>query len=570
MEATIDKTTKKKLGSFYSPAVLANYVASKVNQLIPCDNVSLSILDPAVGDGELLKGMFNVRQNTSETYIGVDVDEKALDNTRIRLGEVGVDCFLFNDDALKPKSIYNNDGWEYIKHRSYIDEIDCIISNPPRGAIISIDQTELASFKTAIGQYDIYDLFIEKSLNILSVGGVYAFIVPDSIFRKEHKPIRKILIESTSIKLIARLGEFFFEDVNTPVSVIIGVKGYTPNNLVQCVHLSNDISKTIMANNLSILSVESDYSHICEQDFFISNNFNFSIDIASNDIRLIKHLESLPKLMSCLKSSRGVELSKKGNILQCPHCSLWQPIPSKKTITVLCSHCKKSFDFETSKKSSIIGAKENLDNPLPFLRGEDLSRYGYLQKLYIEVQKPGINYKDISLYRTPKILVRKTGVGITAVLDYRSNVVNQVVYMFNFRSNDIKNILPLELFIAILNSRIITYFIIKKYGSTKWCTHPYLSQEMIEKLPIPNYCEFSDDDWNAVSHVCSIVKEIYESTSMIPTLNMDIQLERLLLKLFRLNGDDFLHIMETISNVEQLAPFRRLVNIPRCKWDLDI
>ena len=93
---------------------------------------------------------------------------------------------------------------------------------------------------------------------------------------------------------------------------------------------------------------------------------------------------------------------------------------------------------------------------------------------------------------------------------------------------------------------------------------------MIEKIPIPNYNEFSDDDWVSVSRIYSIVKEIYESPSMIPTLEMDIELERLLLKLFHLDGNDFLHIMETISKVEQLAPFRRLLNIPRSKWDLDI
>ena len=511
-----------------------------------------------------------MRQDTTETYIGVDIDENALDNTRIRLGEAGVDCFLFNDDALNPKTIPSINGWDYIKFRSNIEEIDCIISNPPWGADISIGQKDLTTFKTAIGQYDIYDLFIEKSIDILSMGGVYAFIVPDSIFRKEHKPVRKILLKSTSIKLIARLGEFFFEGVNTPVSIIIGIKGYTPNNIVQCVHLSNEISKKILAKKIPILSIEADYSHTCEQDFFIKNNFNFSIDISSDDTSIIEHLELLPKLESCLKSTRGVELSKKGNILQCPHCGLWQPFPSSKTIAIQCSHCKMAFDFDASNKSSIIGNKEDLDKSHPFLRGEDLSRYGYSQKLFIEVQKPGINYKDIALYLSPKILVRKTGVGITAVLDYNNNIVNQVVYMFYFRNNEIKNILPLELFIAILNSRVITYYIIKKYGSTKWCTHPYLSQEMIEKIPIPNYNEFSDDDWVSVSRIYSIVKEIYESPSMIPTLEMDIELERLLLKLFHLDGNDFLHIMETISKVEQLAPFRRLLNIPRSKWDLDI
>lgn len=567
MEATELKRHKKQQGSFYSPAPLALYVASRLALYLPPDR-PVSVLDPAVGDGELLIAVNAIRKNPEDFYIGVDIDERALRRTSVRLGK---NNRLFNTDALHPViSSDTEDGWSAIKKECGIKDFDCIISNPPWGAKISLDRDAISQFHTASGQYDIYDLFIEKSLSLLPDGGVYAFILPDSIFRKEHTSVRKLLLDTTSIKFIGRIGEFFFDSVNTSVSVIVGIKGYSPNNHIECVHYPNAVSKEILANKNSFDKTEQQFLHRCSQDDFIRDSYNFATDVSPDDVRLISQLESLPRVHSFLKSARGVELSKKGTIIQCPSCHKWQPMPLKKDSTHKCCHCSDSFDTAIAVKETIISDTGRPDNNhLPFLSGEDLSRYSYSSRLTIETGKEGINYKDISCYLGPKILVRKTGVGITAVLDYNEHIVTQVVYILK-QSPDCPPDLSPEFFIAILNSRVTTYYIIKKFGSSNWCTHPYLSQEMVGSLPVPAYHDFTNTDWEYVTEIENIVRSIYQTRSMNLSPKKDLYLETLIMKLFRLDNQSFKRIMTTISEAEPLVPFKRLLNIPKKKWDIDI
>ena len=73
--------------------------------------------------------------------------------------------------------------------------IDFIVSNPPWGADKSSYIQLSSDFLTAIGQFDIYDLFIELCVNNLNVDGCFGLIVPDSIYSEEHKPIREFLLK---------------------------------------------------------------------------------------------------------------------------------------------------------------------------------------------------------------------------------------------------------------------------------------------------------------------------------------------------------------------------------------
>ena len=567
MKAIKTKEERKQWGCFYSPTALAHYVASKICEYIP-SNKPITVLDPAVGDGELLIAVNNVRKNPKDFFIGIDIDESALQETFNRFNKEKIASHTFCCDALHPILSDNQTGWEALKNKCNLKDIDCIITNPPWGADILLSTESLSKFTTAVGQYDIYDLFIEQTIDLLSDGGIYGLIIPDSIYRREHRQIRKILLERTSIKFIARLGEFFFENVNTSVSIIIGVKGYKIDNIIDCIHLTNNLGKSIVSNKISFIEIENRLINKCNQDRFINDNYNITIDIREKDEEIISHLDSLLTIQPYLKSTRGVEISKKGDIIQCPSCKKWQPMPFSKEI-LLCCHCGCSFHLNNAIKDTLI-INEPTDAIIsPFLRGEDMERYVYHQRTFIKLGMEGINYKDLSIYKSPKILVRKTGVGITALLDYNENIVNQVVYVLKPSPYNDKR-LSLEFYIALLNSRIITYYIIKKFGSSNWCTHPYLSQEMIGKLPIPDFRIFTKEDWDYVVEIEDIVKKLYSINNTLLSSEEEYFIECRLLKLFRLDIAYFKHIMQTIESVEQLIPFKRLLNIPKEKWDIDI
>lgn len=566
MEAIYDKTLKKQMGSFYSPSVLAHYLASKIQHIVK-DSVGHTILDPAVGDGELLVALKNLRNCDSDTYIGIDIDEKALSQSSGRLPKRSI---FLNTNALSPFGEYKK-GWRKIKELINQHSFDIIISNPPWGTNIESDIIDLSQFKTAQGQFDIFDLFIEESLDLLEEGGVYGFIVPDSIFRQEHHIIREKLLTETSIRYITRIGEFFFEGVNTPVSVFIGAKGYRRDNLVSCMNISNSDSKKIIYGDMTFEELESTVSHERMQDSFISDNCNISIDIMSVDERLIATLDSKPRLRSIMTSYRGVELSKKGNIIRCPSCDKWMPQPSASKLQTRCPFCDINFVIADSSKEKIINSisKEINNVNRPFIAGEDMERYKFKVSRQIQLGHDGINYKPISIYNGPKILVRKTGVGITACLDYGDNLVNQVVYILTVKESA-KKLIPIEFCIALLNSRLITYYIIKKYSSNKWCTHPYLSQDMVMSLPMPDFSKFENKDWNKIKKISDLVSKTYHCDGGNISTQSDIMLERLIFDLFRLDKSNFDIVMNAIKNVEQLIPFKRLLNISEEKWDTAI
>ncbi len=563
MEAFLRMNYRKTTGSFYSPSNLSLYVASKMASLLP-EKKQISILDPAVGDGALLFAFKSLVDSKQTIFAGVDINYDAVENTSLRMKYERLCSYMFYTDALSPYNLDIKSGWNQIKKRLKIEAFDAIISNPPWGAEFDHSDASTSKLTTAVGQYDIYDLFLELSIDLLSDGGVYGFIVPDSIYRKEHYAIRKKLLTETSIRYITRIGEFIFESVNTSVSVIIGIKQKPlKDNSISCVHLPNTIAKKIASNELSFNDAETPFIHQCSQHFFIESNFSLSIDITHTDIDIINHFNSLPRIGDYLISHRGVELSKKGKIIQCPLCKKWMPQPKGNIQEVVCKHCGYKGNLQSFATDTII-TRDRLTSQrgYPFLSGEDLDRYFYRSKSQILFNYQGINYKSLSLYTQPKILVRKTGVGITAVLDYDNNVVNQVVYMLTLRNRSFR--VPLEFFIAVINSRITTFYIIKKFGSANWCTHPYLSQAMVDELPVPNFNDFSESDWHKVRDICNYVKTIYQVGGIAD--GIDVLIEKELLQLFKLKRESFFDILRAIETVEQLVPFKRLLKVSEKAW----
>jgi len=189
-----------------------------------------------------------------------------------------------------------------------------------------------------------------------------------------------------------------------------------------------------------------------------------------------------------------------------------------------------------------------------------LYRFTSTSKSWINTLKEGINYKDLSIYNGDKILVRKTGVGITASLDYENSITNQVVYILKLKPNFEKK-LSLEFVLAVLNSRAMTYFLIKKYGENEWKSHPYITQTMLVNLPFPEIDFNSSHVRKLINRVTQIVKkEVFHSEEKnISKLN-DIFIERVVAHFFKLNQADYKIIFETLNCSEPLIPIKRLLN----------
>lgn len=558
------KNRKKELGAFYSPQILSDYLASTVFSLYKGDTKKegLNIVDPATGDSILLHSMAKIAKRKGLRYklIGLDIDPMAIMSSEKTFEKTDINCIFVNTDALYPLNAEKTSkGWKDLINKYISGGIHFFVSNPPWGADISKYSELHDDFEMAEGQFDIYDLFIETMINHLDEDGIYGIIVPDSIYCKEHTPIREKLFNETTIKKIIRIGEGFFQDVNMAVSLIFGVKKRSKNYKIKCSHLSNKEKKMVLSGNKQLRDiVKSSQIHVPSK-IMIENGYSFITDIDNKDVSLFRLLSNTHHFADYCESLRGVELSKKGNVICCPHCNRWLPEPRWKNYKKsFCPHCGIALD-KSIKTTKIINKGAN-GNGVPLIVGEDITRYITKSKRTIILNYDGINYKSADLYNGSKILVRKTGIGITAGIDYNNCYVNQVVYILK-RKRNINPAISNEVILAVLNSRLITYYFIKKYGGTGWKSNPYISQEMISGIPFP-LVNIEDDFKTALlNRLTILVREGTENMNIDFPPAKDAEIERIVAALFDVKKDYYKVIFDTLNSVEQLIPFKRLLNI---------
>ena len=209
------QSAEKNLGSVYTPASLANWVARTFIEMASLRSNAV-VCDPACGDGELLRAVQANRP--SMTLLGIDIDPSAVE---IASRKKDAGRFLFkNCDALGSPDSSRIPSWALLFGKK---NIDGVIANPPWGADLNASRQELTAigYSFAKGQFDSWNLFVEATLSNLRPSGTAAFIIPDSIFLPEHARMREFLHSNVQIAFIARLGEGFFPEIFRGTAIVI-------------------------------------------------------------------------------------------------------------------------------------------------------------------------------------------------------------------------------------------------------------------------------------------------------------------------------------------------------------
>lgn len=269
---------KQKYGVVYTPNSLSEFVAMLLKRELASESVNV-VLDPASGECSLLHAA-QTAFGESCRYMGIDVDPDAVNNTKETF-----DIQL--NDAILPRNVKRKtaDYW-----RDKLPQIDAVIANPPWSSekIYARSLLEKAGFSLVVGQYDSYVLFVELAYNILRNNGVMAFIIPDSLFDAQNEKLRKFLVEKTQIKVIARLGEKIFDEVNRATTVILCKKSVpSPQDETVCFRLSTDSRKEYLTGKGTLIEFFDKSSHRVKQERFAHNNgYNFDIDAHSGEEEL--------------------------------------------------------------------------------------------------------------------------------------------------------------------------------------------------------------------------------------------------------------------------------------------
>lgn len=163
---------------------------------------------------KLQKDFFNEQNPQNKEKFREDIDQIEWDLIEETLKEDG------NDEAIEKLAEYKKTKSKpFFIWKLYFSEIfqrdnpgfDVVIANPPYIRVQKLNKNERDLYKqkyaSVSGSYDIYILFIEKSLDLLRDDGNFAFIMPTKFFQATYgKNIRKIIHENTNINHIIDFG----------------------------------------------------------------------------------------------------------------------------------------------------------------------------------------------------------------------------------------------------------------------------------------------------------------------------------------------------------------------------
>ena len=276
----------------------------------------------------------------------------------------------------------------------------------------------------------------------------------DLLFDAQNEKLRRFLTEKMQIKVIARLGEKIFEEVNRATTVIVCRKEKpVKDSVTHCFRLTTEERRKFLNSNQSLLNFYNEDVHDVLQGRFAENAAcNFDVDTRTDEEALLAKIKKQSiSWDDTFIFGRGVEISKTGKVVFCPSCGYAQGYKKSQMAEGKkeCTNCGSEISVTTASVQNVI-SKSQTSQTVQIYVGENVRRYGITGECYIKPNIPGINYKNRAMYNPPKLLVRKTGLGIYASIDYTGSMTSQTVYILKFKNSQHKA--PLEYYLALLNS----------------------------------------------------------------------------------------------------------------------
>lgn len=155
----------------------------------------ITVLDPAIGTGNLLLTVMNLVGNKIEG-IGVEIDELL-----IQLAAASAEL------EKQPIALYRQDALENL----VIDPVDAVICDLPVGYYPNDEVAKKYEVKASEGMTFAHHLFIEQSLTYVKEGGYLFFLVPDHIFESEQAPLlNKLITQKAWIQAVVQLPDGLF------------------------------------------------------------------------------------------------------------------------------------------------------------------------------------------------------------------------------------------------------------------------------------------------------------------------------------------------------------------------
>jgi type I restriction-modification system DNA methylase subunit len=146
---------------------------------------------------------------------------------------------------------------------------DAIIGNPPYSAKQSLETQELMKYFSSVEyKCDPYAFFLEQGLNKLKLNGHLGFIVPVTwMTNYYYMKMRKLLIDSNSLKKIVLIDGLVFEDANVDTCLLFLNKNSVSTEIFEWVKtVPTQLEKPVIHREYSKIKAEERYDIVPNAD----------------------------------------------------------------------------------------------------------------------------------------------------------------------------------------------------------------------------------------------------------------------------------------------------------------
>jgi len=616
-DATAIADRRRARGVYYTPRWVTEYITDTTLGQAALERgfdqeglTSISVIDPACGSGaflaqayryllelveagipEALPGEQPVLESAIrpsaflECLFGIDIMPEAVDVARLSLWLASAsprERLQNLESVLEGNSLVeggHSATLELLRGKDgEAERFDVCIGNPPWGADLdyAVDQT----LEMAAGQYDSYELFVERSIrDLVRPGGYFGFIIPDRILRPEGERLRRWLFDNYDVQEVLKLGEGVFPGVFR-AAVIVIVRKAQPAADAQVrtlVVFKADRELLEQAGSTHLRSLVAERGGLVSRSRVVSDDA-YDIPLAATDEDLDVMATMSDRALAWTGDAgifepygRGVELGVDGLVIRCNACFEWQVGPRRRSQarggvyeTKTCTSCGAELqEGDWHERANVVFQDEPgafLDRSLPgnewgrLYVGEDVSRYQLMKPRWIRLGVPNIDYKPNELYAPPKLLIRQTGVGVNVAVDETNARCLQSVYVYRVKPTS--GLDPYYL-LACLASRAMLFYFHRMTNQIEWQSFPKLVHRTLQRLPLPDPQLNSQPGRRLHNAIASKARERM-GLPLESANDLDLEIESLVMDAYGLAQSQRQRVIRTLRSVQRLRVIREM------------
>jgi hypothetical protein len=374
----------------------------------------------------LLRDYFSVTDHQKKANMRQAINDEVKTLLRESLG--GTTATLAKLEKLDPSANQDFFLWHtWFKDIFDNGGFDIVIGNPPyinvkNGIKDDVKQTYKRYYKTAIGQFDLFTLFIEKGLS-MSKNGVLSLIVPKPIINNENYTVARQLLLNRGLTNIIT-GSYIFENAGVESCIVIA-KDSTSYLVSEVDNQRNILNKYSIPLNVAI---RLPFSMI-------------STELNEEKLSIIDKIQNTKHVLfgEIVDVTRGIEGGKSDDCI---------------TLT---------------------------PNKYKLIRGQDCVKYSIISpNLFCVYDSRDISkFKPLDLYFDTKLLIRRVANELISTVDSDNYLCLNTIYCGKITDKNYKY----AYVCALLNSSLMNYWFRNIFVLTDKL-FPYIRKSQLDFIPI--------------------------------------------------------------------------------------